>query len=179
MKRVAVMLAGGRGTRLYPLSTEEKPKQFLDLLSGQSMLEDSIDRIKPIFEPDSIFINSIDKYRGYIEKLPYQALIEPSGVGTTASVLFITLKMMRKYGDCVVSLIPSDHYIGNDQLYRESLNSAIDMAINSDDVVLIGIEPNEYETGYGYINHRNGRVIEFKEKPNRDMAKKYVENGYL
>jgi len=173
------MLAGGKGTRLYPISTEEKPKQFLNLLSNQSILKDSIDRIKPIFSPDSIFINSIDKYKEYVNKLPYQALIEPYGMGTTASVFFIVLEIMKRYKDCAIVLIPSDHYIGDDVLYRKTLNNAIDIAIDSDDVVLIGIKPDGYETGYGYINHRYGKVIEFKEKPNHELAKKYVMEGHL
>lgn len=179
MKKVAVLLAGGKGTRLHPISTEEKPKQFLNLLSDQSMLEDSIDRIKPIFDPDSIFINTIEKYRGYVEKLPYQSLIEPHGVGTTASVLFNVLELMKRYDDCVISLIPSDHYIKEDEFYRGTLLNAIDIASNSDNVVLIGIKPNGYETGYGYINHKHGKVVEFKEKPDYEMAKRYVDNGYL
>ena len=179
MKHVAVMLAGGKGTRLYPLSTDKEPKQFLPLLSDKQMIDESIDRIKPIYGDDSIFINSIDEYKGYIENKPYKALIEPYGNGTTSSVLFSVLEIMRNYGDCVITLFPSDHYIEDEDNYRESINKAIDIAIDSDNVVLIGVEPEYAEKGYGYINYKGNKVVEFKEKPDKDKAIQYIENGYL
>lgn len=175
------MLAGGKGTRLYPISTEDEPKQFLPLLSNQSMLEDSIKRIIPVYGRDSIYINSIDKYREHVQKSSYEALIEPYGVGTTASVLFIVLELMKKHGDSVISLIPSDHYIGDVKKYQEALNSAVDIASdnNNDAVALIGIKPDHAESGYGYINHRDGKAISFTEKPDEVTAKNYINHGYL
>lgn len=179
MKKVAVLLAGGVGSRLYPLSSEEKPKQFINLISSQPILDDSIDRIKPIFSRESIFINSVDKYRDYLRNKPYERIMEPHRAGTTASVLYITLFLMRKFGDCVITLLPADHYIGNHEKYLQALEDAQTIAENSGDVVLLGIQPTKADTGYGYINHDNGKVIEFTEKPNEELANKYVANDYV
>lgn len=179
MKKVALMLAGGKGTRLYPLSTEEKPKQFLNLLSDQSMLQDSIDRIVDRFDQDSIYINTIDKYIKYIEGMPHDAIIEPKAKGTTLSLLLNVLLLYRRHGDCIITVLPSDHYIEDEEQYRYTLHKANVIAGHSDDVVLVGIEPTDYETGYGYIKHDVGNVSAFKEKPNYEQAKEYTRSGYL
>lgn len=179
MKDVAVLLAGGKGTRLYPISTEEKPKQFLPLLSNKPMIEESIHRIEPIFNPDSIFINSIEKYKGFLKKQPYPVLFEPYGVGTTASVLFIVLELMRKYGDCMITLLPSDHYIKGEQEYREAIQKAQQISKETETISLIGVKPDREETDFGYIKHFHGEVTGFKEKPDKEKAKEYIRNGYL
>lgn len=179
MKSVAVLLAGGKGKRLYPISTEEKPKQFLPLLSDKPMIDESINRILPIFNRESIFINSIEEYRGYVENKPYKALIEPYGVGTTASVLFIVLELMRNYGDCIITLLPSDHYIQDERKYRKAIEEAQRVSKETETISLIGVEPNRQETDFGYIKHVNGSVVGFKEKPDKEQAKEYIKNGYL
>lgn len=179
MRNVAVLLAGGKGTRLYPISTEEKPKQFLPLLSDRQMIDESINRIIPIFNRESIFINSIEKYKGFLVNKPYQALIEPCGVGTTASVLFIVLELMRNYGDCIITLLPSDHYIKGEQEYRRAIQEAQQVAKETETISLIGVEPNREETDFGYIKHIHGSVTGFKEKPDKEKAREYIKDGYL
>ena len=179
MDNVAVIMAGGVGSRLFPLSSEEKPKQFLSLLSDKPMIQESIDRVKPIFDPDLIFINSIEKYRGFIENEPYEAILEPHRAGTTASVLFITLSMMHKFGDCVITLLPSDHYVGHGGKYREKLKEAQKRAKYSSDVILLGVMPTDIDTGYGYVRNEHGIGADFREKPTEDTARRLIDSGYL
>lgn len=179
MRRIAVVLAGGSGSRLYPISTEDKPKQFLKLLSNNMMIEDTIDRISDIYDHESIYINTICKYSEYIKELPYRSLIEEKRQGTTRGIEFIVNELLRNYGDCIITLLPSDHYIRGNNIFIDNLNNAIDIAIGSDNVVLIGIEPHEPNEGYGYLDNHNGDVIGFKEKPSLDMAKFYIEKGHL
>lgn len=171
------MLASGKGTRLYPISTKEKPKQFIPLLSEKTMLRETIDRIIPIFDSHSIFVNSTERYREFVEKETHNALYEPYGIGQTTSILYITLELLRMYGDCKVTIFPTDHYIEDIKRFQNTIQDSVNKSTGCLDI--IGVNPEYPETDYGYIKNHNGKIKRFIQKPDEWTAKYCVDNGFL
>ena len=171
-------MAGGKGKRLQPLSSDKRPKQFLPLLSDKLMIDETIDRISPLFPSDSIYISSIEKYRQEVQRRPYKALIEPHGQGTSYSVLFSVLKIIQEYGDAVITMIPSDHAIKGVE-YLNALSEAQERAERKSEIVLLGVEPTEANDQYGYIKSIGNRVTQFIEKPSNDYASFLIDHGCL
>jgi mannose-1-phosphate guanylyltransferase len=188
MKRAAVILAGGAGTRLYPLSSDDNPKQFLKLFEGRSLLQKTFDRLTPLVDADAIFVSTNDRYRGkcveQLTALPEENVItEPARRNTGPAIALCTFAIQRRLGDCVIAFLPSDHYIGDETEFTRVMARAFDYAEAHEELVTIGIEPTEPNTGFGYLELGEEiepdvvRLKRFTEKPSRERAEQFVRAG--
>lgn len=183
MKKVALIMAGGSGTRFWPLSTKDKPKQFLKLISDKTMLEQTIERVSLVTEKEDIYIVTSNKYSKRInEILPDFAniIIEPMPKDTAACIGYSVMNILKKYeNDVIVSIYPSDHLIEDMDKFKYYVKKAYDVA-NNGYIVTMGIKPTYPETAYGYIEYKGEDVLAFREKPNIDIAERYFESkNYL
>ena len=201
MNKVALIMAGGSGTRFWPLSTNEKPKQFLDLVSEKTMIKETIDRIKELIPIERIFISTNIKYFDIIKKeLPEIAdrniIFEPMARDTAACIGYAACIIRKIYKNSIMAVLPSDHLIKKEKEFLESLEFAFQEA-EKNKIVTLGVKPTYAETGYGYIeyvkskdNKKNNcenqkiekkfksyKVKKFREKPNKELAEKYIEQG--
>ena len=190
----ALIMAGGKGTRFWPLSTEKKPKQFLKLLGEDTMIQMSVKRLKKLIPIERIFIVTAKKYTDLVkEQLPYLPLrniiVEPIGKNTAPCIALSAFHINRVYQDATIAVLPSDHLIKDEEKFLQILNSANEfLDINKYAIVTIGIKPNRPETEYGYINfssisckidgHEIRNVNKFVEKPNEEKARDYLEDGH-
>ena len=188
MKRAAVLLAGGAGTRLYPLSSEENPKQFLKLFGGRSLLQKTFERLQRVADRNAIFVSTIERYRdqslGQLPELPpANVLTEPARRNTAPAIALCTFTIEARLGECVVAFLPSDHFIGDEAEFARILERAIEHAEANDDLVTIGIEPTEPNTGFGYLELGESiapsvvRLRRFTEKPSRERAEEFLRAG--
>lgn len=189
MNICALIMAGGKGTRFWPLSTEEKPKQFLNLVGEKTMIQMTVDRIMPIIPIDRIFVCTGEKYIDLVkEQLPNlpekNIIVEPEGRNTAPCITLSAFIIDRYYKDSTMVVLPSDHLIKNEEEFRNIIIKGTNFLENNRDGILtLGMKPDRPETGYGYINYGNDKelgikeVNKFVEKPNLDLAKKYLEEG--
>lgn len=186
MKVVPVIMAGGAGTRLWPLSRDEKPKQYHNLSGGGTLLEETIRRLIPL-QPDQIVIVTARKYedlsRDELGRFPFKGTIlsEPRPRNTAAAVLYAAAFLSKLHEDSIMIALPADHYIRDQESFLRILNIAIRQA-EENTLVTIGIKPTYPETGYGYIKAVDGtgevRPVErFVEKPDVDRARQYIQMG--
>lgn len=188
MKTYGVIMAGGGGTRFWPLSRHKEPKQLLNLSGNDLMINETIDRTATICDYSDIFIvTNIDQAskmkKATIGRIkPDHILSEPAARNTAACIGYAALEIMKKYGDGIMCIFPSDHFIKNKLAFSKVIQEAIKAAEN-DVLVTLGITPTYPCTGYGYIRFDKKeegiakKVIEFKEKPNIETAEKYVLSG--
>lgn len=191
----ALIMAGGKGSRFWPLSTEEKPKQFLKLIDERTMIQMTIDRIRDLIPIKRIFVCTGEKYvnivKNQLPDLPEKNIIvEPEGRNTAPCIALSAFIINRIYKGTNMLVLPSDHLINKENEFRDIVSVA-DKFIekNNDAIVTLGITPTRVETGYGYIKceNRNGirnkishdiiKVESFVEKPDKKTAKKYIDNG--
>jgi len=187
MNKYALILAGGRGKRLWPISTEKKPKQFLNLYGNEIMINETIRRIENIFDYSNIFIiinqSQIELANRYIDsRIPRNNIIvEPQSKNTAMCIFYAMLKIKKEKGSGVVSVLSSDHYIENKQKLIKNIKEGMELAESSKSIVTIGITPTYPATGFGYIKYikdtNYNSVIEFKEKPSYEMALKYIKSN--
>lgn len=188
MKRYGVIMAGGGGTRFWPLSRREVPKQLLNLSGKDLMVNETIDRLSSSIEKEDILIVThvtqaklmLTETKGRVEN--NHILAEPAARNTAACIGYAAMEIVKKYGDGVMCILPSDHYIKDLEGYQKVIESAIVLAETSDDLVTIGIKPTFPSTGYGYIKFQledveAKKVEEFVEKPDVDTAKEYMNSG--
>lgn len=183
-----LIMAGGKGTRFWPKSTEEKPKQFINLIEDRTMIQLTVDRIKNILPIEKIFVSTGEKYidlvKEQIPDLPNKNIIvEPVGRNTAPCILLASLYIKQIYNDCNVAVLPSDHLIKNEKEFLNTLKMANDFVKEGkESIVTIGITPDRPETGYGYIKYdKSGKsevvkVDRFVEKPDLEKAKQYLES---
>lgn len=188
----AVILAGGSGTRFWPLSRTDKPKQFLDIIGDKTLFELSLKRINSIVPAENIFVVTNKKHKGYVLKLGKQfnisaknVLCEPSGKNTAPAICFASSMIKRINADALIGVFPSDHLIQNQKDFAVSLKNAFCLAAK-EYLVLFGITPSRPETGYGYLKVSRKKkedilfVDKFTEKPDFATAKKFVSaKNYL
>ena len=189
MKRYGVIMAGGSGTRFWPLSREARPKQFLDLCGTDKMINLTIDRLQGVVEPENIFVVTNEKQADALLQITEgrvsteHVLREPAARNTAACIGYAAVELLHKYGDGVMCVLASDHYIKDEDAYRKVLEQAISLAETTDRLITIGIKATFPSTGYGYIkshpaeNETYRIVDEFVEKPQAEVAKMYVESG--
>ncbi|MGM5483973.1 MAG: mannose-1-phosphate guanylyltransferase [Nanobdellota archaeon] len=170
-----IILAGGAGTRFWPLSRKDKPKQLLKLFSNKTLLEQTIDRMQSI--SDNIVISTGKHLEKQIkEQVPEKELIVETERRDTAAA--IGLCATRFDDEDILVFLPSDAYIDDNEKFRNTIKKAIEKSEEA--ITLVGVEPDRPATCYGYIEPENNEAIKsFREKPDKDTAKKYIENGFL
>ena len=190
MKTYGVIMAGGGGTRFWPLSRKELPKQLLNLTGKDIMVNETIDRLEGNVEKDDIFVvtNStqaelmLEATAGRVQA--NHVLAEPAARNTAACIGYAAMEILQKYGDGVMCILPSDHYIKKTDVYKKVIADAIHVAEKTDALVTIGIQPTFPSTGYGYICHDEAKTADgyyavrnFVEKPDLQKAKEYLLSG--
>ncbi len=181
-------MAGGIGSRFWPMSTSSNPKQFHDVLGiGKSLLQMTVDRYLPICEEQNIYIVTNENYKSLVkEQLPNfsdeQILLEPSRKNTAPCIAYAAYKIHQKNPDAKMIVAPSDHLIMKEQEFQQTISKALEAAGTLGQLITIGIKPNRPDTGYGYIQFEEGdssvrRVRTFTEKPSLDIAQRFLESG--
>ena len=183
-----VILAGGRGTRFWPLSRKKCAKQLLALDGKQTMIQQTVSRLLPLAPPKQIWIITNDDLRPAIlkqlPKLPKeQVLAEPLGRNTAPAIGLAAYLLLREHPEAVIGMFPSDHVIADEESYRATIEHAAAIAAEGENIVVLGIRPNRAETGYGYIEAGSLykgdalHVRRFTEKPNAEKAATFVAAG--
>lgn len=186
---VALIMAGGRGQRFWPLSTEARPKQFLDLeQSGRTLLQTTADRVLPLVgSPERLFVASGTRYLPLIrEQLPElpegNLLVEPEARDSAPAISLSALRIQQRLGNVTMGVFSSDHRVEDAAAFHAVVSSAVTLAEAQRGLVSIGVTPTRPATGYGYVErgepHGVGfEVARFVEKPNRAKAEAYVKGG--
>ncbi|MCL2322404.1 MAG: mannose-1-phosphate guanylyltransferase [Oscillospiraceae bacterium] len=183
----ALILAGGKGTRLYPLSRSNKPKQFLKIINNKSFIRNTIERITPLIGIDNIYIITNKDYKNLIiEDIPEMneknIITEPDNKETATCIAYAALKFSKMDKDAQMVVLPSDHFIDNNELFLDTISCGIEICERKRGLVTIGVPPLRPETGYGYIQFGEKisskipafRVDRFTEKPNIEIVKDFI-----
>ncbi len=184
-----LIMAGGIGSRFWPFSREEKPKQFHDILGeGKTLIQATLDRFSELVPNENVFIVANESYRDLIlDQLPQLSdanlLLEPQGRNTAPCISYGAFKAIQKDPKANLIVCPSDHQISNEVEFIDSIKKSLSYSNENEALVTLGIRPSRPDTGYGYIHFDNANssdfkdVIEFKEKPDLETAKEFVANG--
>lgn len=185
-----LILAGGKGSRLYPLSRSNEPKQFLKIINGKSFLVNTVERVTPLISKDNLYVvtnkDYEDKIRAELMDIRAENIFaEPFNKETATCIGLSAVKLLKKDVDAVMVVLPSDHYIEGEKTYLETLQQAVDLANRRRGIITLGVEPTRAETGYGYIemgqrvtgNIPTHKVTRFTEKPNAEVAKDFLLKG--
>ena len=184
----AIILAGGSGERFWPLSTPEKPKQFLRVFGGESLIRQSVNRLKGLVKPQDVFVITskalVAATRKELPELPKANVIGESMRRDTGAAVALGVGVAsRTDGDAgssgrnsVLGFFSSDQMVMNPLKFRKAVTAAIAKAKRTDAIVTIGIKPEYPATGFGYVNPKTGRFV---EKPNERKAREYLKKGYL
>lgn len=196
---IPVILAGGKGERFWPLSRIQRPKQFLSLDgSGKSLLQATADRLLPLAgDWEHLWVITASHLeQGVKEQLPHlpsaNLLVEPEGRDTAPAVAWTTLELSQRYGeDAIAGFFPADHWIADEDAYRQTLQMAANLASTQHGIVTLGIQPNYPSTGYGYIEQGGSVAVDgtasgstaaftvnrFTEKPDLSTAEAFINSG--
>jgi mannose-1-phosphate guanylyltransferase len=183
-----VILAGGRGTRFWPLSRKKRAKQLLALDGKQTMIQQTVARLLPLASPRKFWIITNEDLRPAIAKqlarVPkHQVIAEPLARNTAPAIGLAAFLLLREDPSAVLGLFPSDHVIADEKRFRETLKRGIKIAAAGANIVVLGIRPTRAETGYGYIEAGGAyqgealRVRRFTEKPDATKADEFVNAG--
>jgi len=189
-----IIMAGGIGSRFWPMSRNAKPKQFLDILGlGRSFLQMTYDRFARIVPEQNILVVTSQAYRDLVkEQLPNMSddriLLEPFRKNTAPCVAYATYKLMEKDPEALVVVTPSDHLILNDDDFIRNIEASFELADSEEVLITLGIKPTRPETNFGYIQAHKTKLVQvkghvayevktFTEKPNLELAKIFVDSG--
>lgn len=189
MKVYGVIMAGGGGTRFWPLSRRELPKQFLNLSGKDILVNETYDRLQQVVAAGDVFVVTNTLYaqktlammKGRVKE--DHILAEPAARNTAACIGYAAMEIIKKYGDGIMCVMPSDHYIRDEKGYADTVRRGAALAEEKDCLVTIGIKPAYPATGYGYIRSTPAEgnayhlVEEFVEKPEEETAAFYLSEG--
>ncbi len=189
-----VIMAGGVGTRFWPMSKTAHPKQFLDVLGiGRTLIQQTYDRLKDICPAENFYVVTNDIYYNTVkeqipEMLPEHILTEPLRRNTAPCIAYANHKIMLENPDANIIVAPADHLILKEEEFKKTIQNALDFTKNNDALITLGIKPSRPDTGYGYIQVNNDfdvnwnnknlqKVKTFTEKPNKEMAQFFLDSG--
>ncbi len=187
-----IIMAGGVGSRFWPMSTAERPKQFLDVLGiGKSLIQMTFERLLNVAPKENIYVVTNTMYFDLVkEQLPFltdaQILTEPLRKNTAPCIAYASAKIYAKNPNATLVVAPSDHLILKEENFIQTLNIAIDVANKDERLVTLGIKPTRPDTGYGYIEFsEEGDILpgqvnpvkHFREKPSKEMAELFLKSG--
>ena len=190
--RYTIIMAGGVGSRFWPLSRSEKPKQFLDILGrGETLIQQTFRRFKAVCPEENIFIVTNSDHKDLvIEQLgidPSRVLAEPFRRNTAPCLAYGTFRILEENPDAVIAVTPADHFIVKEDKFSEEIISCFEFARDNDALITLGIKPDRPETGYGYIQADQKKPVKgfknllkvktFTEKPDLDLARVFLESG--
>jgi len=185
-------MAGGVGSRFWPLSRQEKPKQFLDILgTGETLIQQTYRRFSSVCKKDHIYVVTNDKHRGLVEEQldisPSNVLTEPFRRNTAPCLAYGTFRIMKENPEAVVAVTPADHLIIKEDKFSEVIRESYRFAAGNNALLTLGIKPDRPETGYGYIQADTKKSVTgfsglmkvktFTEKPDIELAKVFLESG--
>jgi mannose-1-phosphate guanylyltransferase len=185
----AILMAGGVGSRFWPVSTTEFPKQFHDMLgSGETLIQKTFSRLSKLIPQENIFILTNEAYNDLVlQQLPMvsqdRVLLEPAMRNTAPCILYASLKIKKLNPDALMVVAPSDHWIEDEVAFTENLQQCFDFCAAGESLMTLGIQPTFPNTGYGYIEYdsfadsRIRKVLQFREKPDYDTARSFLEQG--
>lgn len=185
----AILMAGGVGSRFWPVSTTEFPKQFHDMLgSGQTLIQKTFSRLSTLIPVENILVLTNEKYNDIVlQQLPMvkqeQVLLEPAMRNTAPCILYASLKIQKENPDALMVVAPSDHWIEDEDAFKDDLQQCFDFCAKENALMTLGIQPNFPNTGFGYIEfdetdtHTIKKVRQFREKPDYETAKSFLESG--
>jgi len=183
-----VIMAGGIGSRFWPYSRVEKPKQFLDILgTGKSLLQMTYDRFSDFIPSENIYVVTNKAYSKLVkDQLPdlavHQIMGEPQRRNTAPCIAYASHKIHKKNKKAIIIVAPSDHLILDVEAFKSTVKKALNAAEDQKKLITIGLKPNRPETGFGYIQYIESKeeiktVKTFTEKPERELAEKFIESG--
>jgi len=185
----AILMAGGVGSRFWPVSTQNFPKQFHDMLgTGDTLIQKTFNRLAQLIPEENIFILTNERYNDLVfEQLPSvtkrQVVLEPAMRNTAPCILYAALKIQKENEDAVMIVAPSDHWIEDEQAFSSNVKTAFDFCESQNALMTLGITPTFPNTGYGYIEFDKSNtstikpVHQFREKPDYETAKSFLEQG--
>lgn len=184
----AVIMAGGIGSRFWPMSTSEHPKQFMDILgTGKTLLQQTFDRLARVCPANNIYIVTNERYRAItMAQLPGinsgQVLCEPDRRNTAPCIAYANLRILKSDPKASIIVAPSDHLILKEDIFSDLVEKSLNYVSEKDVLLTIGIKPSRPDTGYGYINYETGKdgfvkVKSFREKPDLETAKNFLASG--
>lgn len=185
----AVLMAGGVGSRFWPVSTNDFPKQFHDMLgSGTTLIQKTFARLSKLIPPENILILTNERYNGIVldqlpQVRPEQVLLEPAMRNTAPCILYASLKIQKENPDAVMVVAPSDHWIEDEDAFISDLRACFDFCSQNDALMTLGIQPTFPNTGFGYIEFdetdqaKVKKVRQFREKPDYETAKSFLDSG--
>jgi mannose-1-phosphate guanylyltransferase len=185
----AILMAGGVGSRFWPVSTAEFPKQFHDMLgSGETLIQKTFSRLAKLIPVENILILTNESYNHLVlEQLPMvkqeQVLLEPAMRNTAPCILYASLKIQKQNPDAVMVVAPSDHWIENEDVFAQDLQQCFDFCAKENALMTLGIQPTFPNTGFGYIEYDKTdsnsikKVNQFREKPDYETAKSFLDSG--
>ncbi len=185
----AILMAGGVGSRFWPVSTEDFPKQFHDMLgTGDTLIQKTFHRLADLIPKENIFILTNERYNDLVlEQLPEveqrQVVLEPAMRNTAPCILYASLKIQKENPNALMIVAPSDHWIEDEKAFSKNVQQAFDFCTENNALMTLGIQPTFPNTGYGYIEYDKSSaeaiktVNQFREKPNYETAKEFIAQG--
>ncbi|MFT5970345.1 MAG: mannose-1-phosphate guanylyltransferase [Flavobacteriales bacterium] len=187
-----LIMAGGVGSRFWPKSRTNYPKQFIDILgTGETLLQSTFDRLLEVCLPENIYIVTNTQYTALVlEQLPQltkeQVISEPARRNTAPCIAYACAKIHKMNAKAITVVSPADHIVTNIKAFATSLNKAMDSAASEDCLITLGVVPSRPDTGYGYIQHNENHLLAdkqvkkvktFTEKPDLELAEQFLDSG--